>query len=989
MEAIWRESSCVPRQEVLDGSLTEAELALNLSAIVHGDAKPPYDSPATFFDATHLTRNLESILEQLLGRLAGTREDVNPIIVLDVGFGGGKTHSLVALYYSATSPSELPGEAPWKDLPSPEGVRVVAISGDEYGSEGVQRDGTRVRTLWGDIAWQIGAFERMKRLDEEVKLPSLSDVKGMLRGGPVLVLLDELPTYLRLAADDEDAKNHLHYAIQFLQRLVLAVSEKEDASLVIAIAEDAYRAEAERARTAIEDVVSEALADTRAHIRRKEVVMTPMEEDDVVHVLKRRLFASINQNAAKAAANAYHELYTRYGVPDDLKSAAYEESIEASYPFHPALVQVLYERVSTIDRFHRTRGALRLLARIVRRIWREKEEDATLIHPFHVDLADGGIVNDLTEGLGESRRRNALEADIWRRDGGATAQSLDKQSEAHWGASLVRRACNTIYLYSLSAGRQERRGIEADLLAALCATPANPEHFLRLRDTVLNLLMDRFHYIDRRGERFEFVREPTPAKVIELEARNITEDEATQILLETTSSLFADGQEWLVPELFPKTPAELRDSPAIQVAVLNPNLYALQDSEKLPEAITRFLIYSDARGRKLRRFRNDTFLLVASKERLEAVRNSAKRVAAARLVREDPTRYGIPRDRKLDVEEYLSRQEKNVHDYVRATFVNVLRMDPKDGKPKASTISPSGYGSGKSMRAVMANHLLSAYLCVKEEPLDPNYILEYAWPQGADNLDALALFQRLHMTPGLIMPATRELFLETVSRGVTEGTWILQLPKELYAAGKAPRHIPLDETTRLWLPEAARREGLLKKPGAKGKEMKPPKIKPGGKGQEFLQVEETVSFQDEPLEDLASDLEVRAKRGGFSSVMRITLQTQASPILLLHLQNLFIRMGTDPGRSGRIDASLSRPATPRFDLSLHVTQEDAHTEEGKTLLKVAAQLASAEVTRIDLTLEWLDGESLEAATDLIRSVAKELDETITARMDAVVRREEA
>jgi len=88
---------------------------------------------------------MKDILDSILGRLARTKTDVNPIIVLDVGFGGGKTHTLVALYYAAKH-SELANKYLAK-LPTPKDVRIAAISGDEYGSAGVKRDGTQIRTI--------------------------------------------------------------------------------------------------------------------------------------------------------------------------------------------------------------------------------------------------------------------------------------------------------------------------------------------------------------------------------------------------------------------------------------------------------------------------------------------------------------------------------------------------------------------------------------------------------------------------------------------------------------------------------------------------------------------------------------------------------------------------------------------------------------------------------------------------------------------------
>jgi len=153
LNPLWHEQGCKPRDEVLKGTLTDAELALSLSAVGWGRAKPPYNNPVTFFQSTHLTSNMKTILENVLGRLSKAKSDVNPIIVLDVGFGGGKTHTLVTIFYAAKYPEEANKHL--AKLPHPAGVRVVAVSGDEYGSEKVQRRNQTIRTLWGDVFWLV------------------------------------------------------------------------------------------------------------------------------------------------------------------------------------------------------------------------------------------------------------------------------------------------------------------------------------------------------------------------------------------------------------------------------------------------------------------------------------------------------------------------------------------------------------------------------------------------------------------------------------------------------------------------------------------------------------------------------------------------------------------------------------------------------------------------------------------------------------------
>jgi predicted AAA+ superfamily ATPase len=146
---------CTPRKDVVEGRLLSSELALSLSDLVWGRASPPYNDPKTFLDATHPTATMKTIVGDVIRRLRKEGGDINPVIMLDVGFGGGKTHTLACLYYSAKF-----GATQLSSKNAPSNTIVVAISGDEYDSKGVKRDNIQVKTIWGDLLFQIGKYQQ-------------------------------------------------------------------------------------------------------------------------------------------------------------------------------------------------------------------------------------------------------------------------------------------------------------------------------------------------------------------------------------------------------------------------------------------------------------------------------------------------------------------------------------------------------------------------------------------------------------------------------------------------------------------------------------------------------------------------------------------------------------------------------------------------------------------------------------------------------------
>src|SRR3990172_9448281 len=207
----WREV-ITPHKDVASGKYQQAEFAADLWQVHLGEGTDEYKNPVEFFRRTYLTESLKSMLVGAVLRMAGKGGD--PVVQLQTNFGGGKTHSMLALYhlFSGTSPSELAGidavmqEAGAKSLPAP---RRVVLVGNKIspGNPVTKPDGTTVRTLWGELAWQLGgkkAFARLAADDERATSPG--DVLRELfkEYGPCLVLIDEWVAYARQLHDQSD-----------------------------------------------------------------------------------------------------------------------------------------------------------------------------------------------------------------------------------------------------------------------------------------------------------------------------------------------------------------------------------------------------------------------------------------------------------------------------------------------------------------------------------------------------------------------------------------------------------------------------------------------------------------------------------------------------------------------------------------------------------------------------------------------------------------
>lgn len=208
----WREVVS-PHKDVASGRYQQAEFAADLWQVHIGEGSDEYRDPVEFFRRTFLTDSLSQLLSGGIRRIKG--EGGDPVVQLQTNFGGGKTHSMLALYhlFSGIAPSELMGvddvlKEGGTDSSFPRVNRVVLVGNRiSPGNPVTKPDGTVVRTLWGELAWQLGgkkAFNSIQADDEMATSPGdvLRDLFNEY--GPALILIDEWVAYARQLHDSSD-----------------------------------------------------------------------------------------------------------------------------------------------------------------------------------------------------------------------------------------------------------------------------------------------------------------------------------------------------------------------------------------------------------------------------------------------------------------------------------------------------------------------------------------------------------------------------------------------------------------------------------------------------------------------------------------------------------------------------------------------------------------------------------------------------------------
>lgn len=529
-----------PRGDVLAGELTESRFAASLEEVVSGTAPDAYGRADTFFAATHPSGGLRTLLNESLGRLGGGKPDGASVIRLETNLGGGKTHNLIALYHAARGNLAKAQAAEFMDaglLPDQPVEQIGVFVGTSTGARSFPAvDDVTPQTLWGYLALQVGGrpgYDIVRADDEAMTAPGSDAIKRILGDRPTLLLIDEIARYYQVARGVKVGESTLAgQTTAFLMALMEAVDGLPAAALVITTTglTDAFGEETADVLQAIEEA--------RSLLARKELVLRPSEEADLPRILARRLFEALPAGAAAQAAAEYAAAAdAAFGagldLPERMTGAGWASEISRTYPFHPALIKVLDKRLSTIPNFQRTRGALRLLARVVRRMWQEQPDGAGLIHLHHINLADSVIAEELSSRLERPAYEPVIRADIASQPGAESshADGVDQRM----GTRYARRLATGIYLYSLT---RDVPGVPAAELHGATLVPGDDPNLMQ---KALDTLEGACWYLhaDVRGYRFS-----TEASLVKLVQEAESEISVTKSRTRATKILteqFKDG----------------------------------------------------------------------------------------------------------------------------------------------------------------------------------------------------------------------------------------------------------------------------------------------------------------------------------------------------------------------------------------------------------------------------------------------------------------
>jgi hypothetical protein len=558
------------RREVREGrSFNPDEFAIALEQVVAGTAPEDYRDPVQFFSRTCFTRALKEHLSIVLKRLGGQTSGAAPVLSLITQFGGGKTHTLAALYHlvnASGKTDDLPGVKEFMDemtLTSIPDARVAVFVGNAWDP----RKGRE--TPWIDVARQLAGNKGVEALGKTAveSAPGTETLADVFKAanGPVLVLFDEVLNFMN---------RHRGMADQFfafLQNLTVAMTGTTNGAAVISLPRS--QVEMTEWDFSWQDKINKMVGRVA-----KDLISN--DEAEISEVVRRRLFEDLgDERLRKRVAKTYADwcferraqLPTEWTAVDtavtEAKAREYLMSrFESCYPFHPATLSVFQRKWRSLPQYQQTRGTLAMLAQWISMssldaFKRARKEP--LITLGSAPLEEPDFLSVVLGQLGEPNLMTGINTDICGEQSHARALDADAQGPLR----EIHRRVGTCILFESSGGQVDKVAHLPELRFAL----GSPEVDTASIDNAAVALARQAYYIRTAGSDGFFIRQtPTATKVMNDRRASLDEDLETKPKMGELVKKEFDRGATVTIYLFPSESGDIPDNPRLGLVVMDP-----------------------------------------------------------------------------------------------------------------------------------------------------------------------------------------------------------------------------------------------------------------------------------------------------------------------------------------------------------------------------------------------------------------------------------
>ena len=787
------------RPDVKSGELSLAIFAADLYDVAMGQAKSVYQSPAEFFALTYPTYNLRQLVKDVVLRLEGRNDKATRL--LDLTYGGGKTHTLITLYHLVNDPTNLPNLPTVAEFTQaigkhPPQARIAILAFDKLDAEtgmevrGPRGESRRLKQPWSVLAFQLAGADGLKILNggdnnesERESEPAENIMTELLAypakdGLGTLVLIDEVLMYARAKVGLDH--NWLSKLMNFFQYFTQAATKVERCAVVASLlATDPSK----------NDELGKEIMHNLAEVirREKEENVQPVGKEDVAEVLRRRFFtpASIkDQNVfrphVQAALKGIGELDEQ--TRKDEKNS--EERFLKSYPFHPDLTDIFYSKWTNLEGFQRTRGILRTFAQALREAesWDESplvSTNAFLSAPGQTDLSTAAreLASIAAQEEYEGKRQDWV---------GILQGELEKAKEIQAEAvglkfREIEGAVFGTFLHSQPTNQTSKATSRELLLLVGHTRPDKIELEKGLRSwTEVSWFLDEatLGEVETGGKQLpKSWRLGYKPNLLQMHhaARQLVSTSLIAERLESEirkqKSLTADAREaGAKVHLLPERPGSVEDDGEFHYAILGPR--AASEADKPSQEARRF-VEENTGSERPRIYQNAIVLSVPSRDGLEVARAAIRDYLAWEEVKSQLDKQEADALRNETLQAKLRSAEKAIPEVIRQAYCIVVTLSEKNEVQAFKLLPGSGplFSQIKDdKRARIQDKAISAEALLPDGPYDIWRETDEA--QRVHNL-VTAFAQRAQLPKMLKSQA----ILETLIDGCEKGNFILRLTR--------------------------------------------------------------------------------------------------------------------------------------------------------------------------------------------------------------------
>ena len=669
----WRDVM-QPHPDVAEGRYNAAEFAADLAQVARGDAAFEYRDPVEFFARTYVTEGMAGLLTESLKRITG--QGGEPVIQLKTAFGGGKTHSMLALYHIAHGGFTLDKVPNLQSIFDRVGVQQLPKTNVAV-LVGTALDPTRkknpanlpkytVSTIWGEMAYQLvtasgrpDLYAMVADSDRKGVSPGSEVLKNLLdECGPCLILMDELVAYAKkiYGVDGLPAGSYDNF-ITFIQEITEAARASKNSIVVASIPESDIEIGGDAGKRALETI--------EHTFGRMESIWKPVAANEGFEVVRRRLFLDCKDPEARdEVCNAFSQMYLENAAdfPSETKEVEYRNRLKACYPIHPEFFDRLYEDWATLERFQRTRGVLRLMAAVIHELWMANDASA-MIMPGSLPLDMPNVRDELVRHLPDTWN-SIIDREV---DGKDSIPYLRDKDNPRYGRKLAaRRVARTIMLGSAPTVRDQAvRGLETSRIRLGVVQPG--ENIADFNDA-LNTLHGSLSYLytDTNGNRYWYDTRPT--------LRKTAEDRATQVNFAEVDAEIEGRLKKLRKEnpfaglhVCPASSLDVPDDQAVRLVILRTNSTYKNNStnSEAQKAVDDIL---NNRGSSPRIYRNMLAFIAPDGDKLNSLRAEVKRYIAWKSIRTDADDLNLDGGQIRETESNLTRSNQTVELRIKEAY---------------------------------------------------------------------------------------------------------------------------------------------------------------------------------------------------------------------------------------------------------------------------------------------------------------------------------